>query len=212
MTSRTRVRLCAAIAAACLVALVGCDGTPTPSPSPTATVNPTPPETSLERQQREDFEAAEKAYRTFIAETDRIAMAGGTMDATPIDEADGSWASTSPFNSGYSGNKKQAGEKSYQPARSIGYVRPGGYTPTQVTLDVCEDGSTNKVTRSHGKQVSQGQMLLRSLYVRKIGGHVEGVEWRRKRDRVIMRMRSAWCCRARPCCDRRYGASLLAPT
>ena len=77
MTSRMRVRVSAAVAAACLLALVGCDGTDGTTPSPTPTVQSSPPETTLERQQREDFVAAEKAYRTFMAESDHVTVALG---------------------------------------------------------------------------------------------------------------------------------------
>ena len=61
------------VAVGCLA--LGCTpqpGVPTPSPSPTATTAPTPPETARERQERLDFEAAEKAYRTFRAEFGRV--------------------------------------------------------------------------------------------------------------------------------------------
>ncbi len=64
-----------ALAALCLSAVACTPPEPsTPSPSPTPSASPT--ETALERQTRLDFEAAEKAYRTFSAEYDRLRRQG----------------------------------------------------------------------------------------------------------------------------------------
>ena len=47
--------------------LVACgpEPTPTTAPTPSPVVSQTPTESAQERQQRIDYEAAEKAYRTF---------------------------------------------------------------------------------------------------------------------------------------------------
>ncbi len=70
-------------ALACALALVGC--TPAapaePSPSPSPAVQ-TPAETTQERQQRLDYAAAEKSYRTFRAEYERVLRAGGAKEPT----------------------------------------------------------------------------------------------------------------------------------
>ena len=72
-----------ALAALCLSAVACTPSEPsTPSPSPTPSASPT--ETALERQTRLDFEAAEKAYRTFSAEYDRLANAGGAKEPTQV--------------------------------------------------------------------------------------------------------------------------------
>src|SRR3712207_1172454 len=76
------VRIGAAIAGCALVAACTPDPGPTsmPSPVPSATVSATPSatptETEIERQQRLDFQAAEKAYRDSIAEQQRLAELG----------------------------------------------------------------------------------------------------------------------------------------
>ncbi len=68
------VRIGAAVAGCALVAACtpqpGPTVTPTPAPPVTASATPSasPTETEIERQQRLDFEAAEKAYRASIAE------------------------------------------------------------------------------------------------------------------------------------------------
>jgi hypothetical protein len=60
-----------ALAALCLSA-AACTPTGPSTPSPTPTPSASPTETQLEKQTRLDFEAAEKAYRTFSAEFDRL--------------------------------------------------------------------------------------------------------------------------------------------
>ncbi|GAA3619541.1 hypothetical protein GCM10022236_22210 [Microlunatus ginsengisoli] len=163
-----RVRLGAAVAAACLLGLVGCDSGGGPSPSPTPTVQPSPPETSLERQQREDFEAAEKAYRTFIADTNRVAATGGSLEPTAVMKATAAGPYLD-FQSQLLRAQKKAGD-THTSGVEIGYIRTGGYSPSQLTLEVCEDASKNRVLDRNGNQVSTGQILLRSLYVRRIDG------------------------------------------
>ena len=74
---------CCALAAACTQEPAQMSS---PSPTPLAT---TPRESQIERQMRLDYEAAEEAYRTNIAEQDRLYQAGGAIEATPALEGDG---------------------------------------------------------------------------------------------------------------------------
>ena len=81
------VRIGAVIAGCALVA--ACTPEPGPTTTPThvpssasPTPSATPTETEIERQQRLDFEAAEKAYRASIAEQDRLA-ASASSQSTP---------------------------------------------------------------------------------------------------------------------------------
>ena len=53
--------------------------TPASTPTPSATM---PTESPVEREQRLDFEAAEKAYRANVAEQDRLYRKGGASKAT----------------------------------------------------------------------------------------------------------------------------------
>src|SRR5918993_2333631 len=76
------VRIGALIAGCALVA--ACTPEPGPTTTPTQvpssaspTPSATPTETEIERQQRLDFEAAEKAYRASIAESNRLHQQGG---------------------------------------------------------------------------------------------------------------------------------------
>src|SRR3954447_16625275 len=71
-----------AMVAAVLV-LLGSGCTPDPGPQPTPTpVAPTPSENAQEREQRLAYEAAEKSYRTFRAEYQRVLGRGGAASPT----------------------------------------------------------------------------------------------------------------------------------
>lgn len=168
MTRRARARIGAAIAVACLLSTTACDIGGGPSPSPSPTVQPSPPETSLERQKRLDFEAAEKSYRTFMAEYNRLAKAGGSTVATPVMKE----TAAGPFLEFYVGRLRdiKAEQVHHTSGVKVGWVHTGAYSPEQLTLEVCEDGSDNKVIDKNGQQVSTGQIGLRSVYSRPIDG------------------------------------------
>ena len=100
---------------------------PSPSPRPTPTAVATPPETARERQERLDFEAAEKAYRTFRAELTRVLQAGGSSKPTRTmtETASGEYLATfAEVASAY--KKSNSREKG---AERIGFVRRGAYSP-----------------------------------------------------------------------------------
>src|SRR3712207_3024558 len=86
------VRIGAAIAGCALVAACtpdpGPTSMPTPVPSATASATPsaTPTETEIVRQQRLDFEAAEKAYRENVSEQDRQAQQGTARSSQILEE------------------------------------------------------------------------------------------------------------------------------
>jgi hypothetical protein len=169
MSTRMRLRATVAVAVVCLIPVAACDdGGPTPTPTPTPAPQSSPAETALERQKRLDFEEAEKNYRTFIAEYNRVAKAGGADAATPVMKA----TAAGPYLAFYVGRIRaiKADRVHYTSGTEIGYVHPAAYSTTQLTLEVCEDGSRNKVLNSNGKQVSSGTAALRSLYARPIAG------------------------------------------
>ena len=58
----------------------------------------------------------------------------------------------------------------YTEPTKIGYVRAGGFKPTELILNVCEDASKNRVLDQSGKQISEGIAGTRVLYARPIGG------------------------------------------
>lgn len=163
-----------AISAACalLAACTPADGTAPrtpPATASTASASETPPETAQEREERLAYEAAEKAYRTFRAEYDRISNTEGAS-AKPtkamIDNAAGPYLKSM---SGFLEYKKSHGQTGDRAIR-IAYVKAGGYSPSEVVLLVCEDGSKVKVFDRRGRQVGRGQVSDMYLYVRPISG------------------------------------------
>ena len=79
-----RSHIIAALACA-LVLVGGCSPDapdPNSTPSPQPTVQPTPPESSAEREQRIAYAAAEKSYRAFMAEINRLGREGGASQPT----------------------------------------------------------------------------------------------------------------------------------
>ena len=75
--------------------------TRSPSPRPAAA---TPSESQMERKMRLDFEAAEEAYRTNMAEQDRLYKAGGAVEATPVLKATASICDSMAFCLNWSSN------------------------------------------------------------------------------------------------------------
>lgn len=140
---------------------------PTPTPSPTATPAPTPPETARERQERLDFEAAEKAYRTFRAELGRVLRAGGASKPTPVMNETASGSYLDNFVA-VADAYKDTGTRDSGRER-IGYVKRGGYSLTSLTLDVCED-SRGVETYRRTKYVGAGEVRTARLDVRKKDG------------------------------------------
>lgn len=137
---------------------------PTPTPTPSAPASPT--ETELERQERLDYEAAEKSYRTFRAEFGRVLRAGGATSATPEMKrtAAGSYlknfAETVQAFEGLGGYDRGA--------EKILYVRHGGYSSDSLILNVCEDSRDVRTYDEGGKQVGVGELRTAQLEVRKV--------------------------------------------
>ena len=172
-----RHRAVRAIAASCaLLLLPACSGDPAPSPStkpstsspPSATTPPTPPETSLEREQRLAFEAAEKSYRTFNAEVRRLQKAGGATGPTPVMRRTAAGKYLAFYVDGLRDQKRR--RVTYTTGSIVGYVHRAGYSPAQLTLRVCEDASRNRVLDQAGKQISEGFIVRRLVYFRPMGG------------------------------------------
>src|SRR5829696_101835 len=157
-----------AISATCvlLAACMPADGAPVPRPPDSqSAVSATPPETAQEREERLAYEAAEKAYRTFRAEYDRISNTKQTS-ARPTEamteNAAGPYLKAMAEFLEY---KKSHGQTGDRPIR-IAYVKPGGYSPSELILHVCEDGSRVRVFDKQGEVVSRGQISEMIFYVR----------------------------------------------
>ncbi len=152
-----------ALAAACTQ-----PGPVTPTPSPTLSpVDTTPSETQLERQTRLDFQAAEKAYRAFQQEYDRVAAAGGTDRPTPAM----SYNAAGPYlktMTRFLTQNKNSGQSQRGSVR-VAYVHRGAYSPEQLNLDVCEDGTKVETVAKDGS-VIRGVAVQLQLYVRRVDG------------------------------------------
>lgn len=163
----TRARRAVVAAVLGALALVGCTppGPTEPTPSPTPSVQ-TPTETPEERQERLDYAAAEKAYRTFRAEYGRVLQAGGAKEPTKVMKATAGGEYLATFAEVI---------RSYRDAKSrnkgmevIGYVRRSGYSNSAIALEVCEDGRATQTLLPSGAS-RPGEVRTASLEVRKTG-------------------------------------------
>lgn len=149
----------------CAVVLAACTPDPVvqPTPSPTPTVA-TPTETAAERQERLDYAAAEKAYRTFRAEYGRVLRAGGAKEPTKVmkETAGGDYLKElAEVTEAYKGlGDHQVGTE------AIVFVRARGYGTRELQLEVCEDGRRTEIIDRSGKKVGKGELRTASLQVR----------------------------------------------
>ena len=169
------VRIGAAIAGCALVAACtpepGPTTTPTPAPSATASPTPsaTPTETEIERQQRLDWDAAERAYRKAVAESDRVARAGGATEPTQ--------ALTAVTTGNYLklqqqilNDLKERGQRVTGGVTVVYVGRDGGYRPDRLRLVTCEDNSTWRILNRANRDVTPTPQLdyVQSLVVTKV--------------------------------------------
>ena len=176
LRTRAFTKLGAVIAVGVLVSACTPDPGPTPpSTSPTPQPSPTsasPRENTQERKQREAYEAAETNYRAFRAEYDRITtQKGGNYVLTPKLKA----TAAGPYLSAYVGflkTRQSRGLYSSGGLRVV-YVRPEGFSPPELLLKVCEDGSKSKLYDDAGKQVGKGSINVSQLEMHLISG-----EWK----------------------------------
>lgn len=160
------------LAALTLIGLTfaGCTADPAPAPSPTPIppASQTPTESPQQRQERLDYEAAEKAYRTFRAEYRRVLRDGGAKQATAVmkETAGGPYLATLvEVIVGY--DKLNARQKGTE---LIGYVRRGGYSTSSIVLDVCEDDRPVDALLKDGKKYGRGEVRTARLDLQKKDG------------------------------------------
>lgn len=161
-----------AISATCvlLAACMPADGAPVPPPPDSqSAVSATPPETAQEREERLAYEAAEKAYRTFRAEYDRLYQIPSSPSKPPkaiTQNAAGPYLKVMMGFLTYSAERNRRADR----AMRIAYVRPGGYSLEELVLETCEDGSRIRVLNPQGKQVGHGGTSALKLIVRRVDG------------------------------------------
>jgi hypothetical protein len=184
VVKRLTVRGCGVVLVAGLLA-AGC--TPEPGPTPSATPppsvsspspRPTPTENAQERQQRLDFEAAEKAYLTADAEVNRLGQMGGASKATKILLAttDGQYLDVQVEDLK---TLKENGWRTDRPLRTS-VTANGGWSPEEIGLTACEDASKVKLLDSDGKEVAKDRdrrFVQRLTAVRRDGTwKISGIE------------------------------------
>ena len=162
-------KVAGAVALLCLLAVTACTAearTPSPSPSPAAT-SASPTETEQERQERLDYAAAEKAYRTFRAEYRRVQRAGGAKQPTALMRKTAAGTYLKTFAEVLRGYEKLGTRAVGEEA--IVYVKEGGYEPGEVVLNVCEDARAVRIIRTNGKG-GHGDLRIATLRVRQMSG------------------------------------------
>ena len=140
---------------------------PTAPPSPPVSQSPT--ETAQERQERLDYAAAEKSYRTFRAEYNRVLRAGGAKEPTKVMKATAGGKYLEELMEIVHaakglGDHQEGNEK-------VIFVRPGGYSSTELSLEVCEDTRATRVVDAEGKELGRGELRTASLLVKSVDGH-----------------------------------------
>src|SRR3954454_8462186 len=114
----------------CLLTAQGCSADlGSPSPSPTAPTH-TPTESAQQRQERLDYAAAEKAYRTFRAEYGRVLRAGGAKEPTRVMKATAGGDYLATFTEVIRGYK-QLGSREVGTEKIV-YVHRAGYSERSI--------------------------------------------------------------------------------
>jgi hypothetical protein len=147
---------------------------PTPSPSPT----PTQTENAQERQQRLDFEAAEKAYLTARQETERLAMSGGVRKATNVmkENLGGTYLSVQVddlrtlVDNGWRTDRRT----------SVSVSANGGWSGSELALTACEDATKVRLLDEDDREVAKDRprRFVQSLTATKVDGRwkITGLE------------------------------------
>ncbi|HYI58790.1 MAG TPA: hypothetical protein VEX66_11520, partial [Microlunatus sp.] len=132
-------------------------GSPTaaPSVSPSAKPSPTPTENAQEREQREAFEAAEKAYRTGFAEVGQLSTRGGVSDPTRTmrQTMTGEYLT---FQMSQLELFKKQGLRATAVGQ-IGWLRASGYSAESLHLETCEDFRKVHLVNDAGATESPGE-------------------------------------------------------
>jgi hypothetical protein len=158
---------------ACCALAVACTPKPAIAPSPTP-ASTTPTESQIERQMRLDYEAAEQAYRANMAEQDRLYMAGGTIDATPVLRAT-STGSYLRISLESLRDVHRSGWRATSGTRIVGVVRDGGWKNERVGLTSCEDNEIVRFVDKSGKDVTPKAL---ALYIQALTVVKESGRWK----------------------------------
>ena len=175
MTTRRSARtLAALIAAGALAATSGCDwlANQIPDVPSQSSAQPTAPasESAQDRAMRLDKEAAQNAYLTAFAETNRLVMDGGADKATKklTDNLSGSYLSDTVETLRMF---KSEGWRTDRPVVTR-VTADHGWNATKIELTACEDNSKVKFFDKAGKEVNQKRdayLGVQTLVAKKTG-------------------------------------------
>ena len=155
------------LAGACLLTFLsaGCTPDDPPPPPPSTSVpSPTPTENAQEREERLAYEAAEKSYREFRAEYNRVLASGGASKPTKLmlENAGGPYLAELQ-----SGSEAFRGLHHYtRGTEKIASIRPDGYSPDEVIMQICEDSRGVTTFDAKGRKLYGGDLRELSLVFR----------------------------------------------
>jgi hypothetical protein len=142
---------------------------PTPSASSPAT-RPTSTENTQERQQRLDFEAAEKAYLAADAEVHRLAMRGGASEPTKVllENTAGRYLKA---RMGALRTLKSREWRTDRPT-TVTVTADGGWSQDELQLTACEDASNVRLLDEDGEEVAKDRQrrIVQTLTATKAQG------------------------------------------
>lgn len=152
-----------------LLALLGAGCTPeTTTPPPVTSTSATPTESAQEREERVAYEAAEKSYREFRAEVEHVYARGGADKPTAMMKAT---AGGQYLNSYQEVSEAYRDLKHYSKGQlKIGYVHRGGFSSSELILDVCEDGRSVITFDRRGKKLYTDDLRKLQLKARLVDG------------------------------------------
>lgn len=172
MTTRTKSAV-VAVAAAATLSVAGCDlltqHTPPPLPAPPATTS-TPHETEQERIMRLDKEAAARAYLVAAAESNRLAITGGTSQPTKVltENLTGSYLDSQMTDLRFLKSKGLRTDRKTSDTVTANM----GWSSKEIGLTACEDASKVRLLDKSGKEVlkDRNRRFVQTLTATKVGG------------------------------------------
>jgi hypothetical protein len=159
------------VVAACLLPLLSAACTPSdpPPPPPSSSVpTPTPTENAQEREERVAYESAEKNYREFRAEVERVYARGGAAKPTAVMKATAGGQYLKSYQE-VSEAYLELKHHSKGPLNIV-YVRRDGYSPTELILDACEDVRAVVTFDKRGKNLYAGDIRKVRLEIHPVAG------------------------------------------
>lgn len=171
MASRTSV---AAVMVAFITAIsISLPSCASESDPPNATASPSSTitrdgESVREKRERQDYESAERAYRSITGEVDRLAAAGGASEPTALMRATATGAYLE-FQMESLRIAKKKGWRTTGPTNIVGIARRG-WSSTSISLSSCEDNSKIRVLNRYNRDVTpkSSRRYIQNLTIKRV--------------------------------------------